>query len=69
MNIYTNNQFSGFYPVGTAAVIVAPTADIATAILNAKLEAHGLPADAEEIDMELITTDEEGVRILCDGNY
>lgn len=69
MKVYTNNKFSGHWPVGTAAVVVAESESQATAILNAKLEDLGLPGDAVEKDMYLLNTRTENVRVLRDGNY
>lgn len=69
MKVYTNNKFSGHWPVGTAAVVVAESESQAAAILNAKLEELGLPGDAEQQDMSYLGTRTESVRILCDGNY
>lgn len=69
MKVYTNNKFTGHWPVGTAAVVVAESESQATAILNAKLEEMGLPGDAEQKDMSVLGTRAESVRILCDGNY
>lgn len=69
MKVYTNNKFTGHWPVGTAAVVVAESAVQAMNLLNIKLAAYDLPADAEEKDMVLVVTSKENVRILCDGNY
>lgn len=69
LNVYTNNQFSGHYPVGTAAVVVAQNAEMAADILNIQLEDYGLPADAKEKDMNLVDLYGGNSVILCDGNY
>ena len=66
--IWTNNKFEGYWPVGTAAVVIADTAEKAAGYLNFLLCERGLgKAKAEDmIEMEF----EDGrVRILCDGNY
>lgn len=68
MNVYTNNRFTGFYPVGTAAVIVAPDAATAAAMLTKELTARFLPG-AVEADMVLVHTETPGVTILNDGDY
>lgn len=72
MNIYTNNTFEGFYPVGSAAVVSAENAAAAAALLNHELETIGLKGDVKAGDMILFPspgTGDEEVRILCDGNY
>ena len=69
MNIYTNNQFTGLYPVGTAALVVAQTREIAAEILNNELESRGLDGDAHAHDMVIVDAEHVGVTILCDGNY
>lgn len=69
MNIYTCTKFNGFYPVGTAAVVVANTARFAAAQLNYELAELGLNPTAKQEDMVLINTDAPNVVILCDGNY
>ncbi len=69
--IYTCKTFTGFYPVGTAAVVVASDAVTASNLLNSHLQANGLPGDSTPDDMEHLDPeeDESFVRILCDGNY
>jgi len=75
MKIYTNNRFTGFYPVGTAAVVRAESKEDAAELLNVELKACGLPADAKPEDMVLFADWSElvewsdGVRILCVGDY
>jgi len=69
MNVYTCTKFKGFYPVGTAAVVVAKTARSAAALLNYGLAELGLDPTAKQEDMVLINTDEPKVVMLCDGNY
>lgn len=69
MNVYTCTKFNGFYPVGTAAVVVANTASFAAACLNYELENAGLEQSAKPEDMILVDTTEAHAIILCDGNY
>lgn len=69
MKVWTNNKFKGYYPVGTAAVVVAKTADMATLMLNDELEKEGLPRSAKEEDFVIMPTSKSSVRILADGNY
>lgn len=69
MKIWTNKEFHGFWPVGTAAVIIADTAEIATEKLNAALVEHGLKPTAEAKDMICFEYEDGNVRILNDGVY
>lgn len=71
MKVWTNNCFTGHYPVGTAAVVVAEDATDAAELLNQSLRDMGLPGDAEAGEMVEITIAEDttSVTILCDGNY
>lgn len=69
MNVYTNCDFEGFYPVGTGAVVVAETPQDAANQLNCALRDNGLKATAKAEDMNIIDTEVENVVILCDGNY
>lgn len=63
--IWTCNSFTGFWPVGTAAVVRAATADEASTILADALRKQGLP-QKEAPEMEPFEGD---VAILCDGDY
>ena len=68
MKLWANNKFKGFYPVGTAAVVVANNATDAADFLSMFLEEKGLdPAKVE--DMEEMPFVDGQVSILCDGNY
>lgn len=66
MNYYTNTNFTGHYPVGTAAVVHARSQKEAAERLNAELVKVGLPGDAKPQDMNIFRI---GVRILLDGQY
>ena len=67
-NVYTCTTFTGHYPVGTAAVIAAPSQEVAAEMLNSELQLRGLPGDAKPEDMILYPVD-DNCRILTDGNY
>lgn len=69
MKVYTCNEFTGFNPVGVAAVIAASSAAAAAKKLNKELKAKGLPGDALPEDMILFHPGDKDVRILYDGNY
>jgi len=69
MNVWTNTKFHGHYPVGTAAVVVAANEQLAAAVLNQKLLAHGLAASATPEQFERLPTTHTLAVVLCDGNY
>ena len=69
MKVWTNNNFEGFWPVGTAAVVVSKTAKEAAFELNFQLKERNLPAEVKESDMEELPMMDGQVKILCDGNY
>lgn len=69
MKIWTNNQFQGHWPVGTAAVCVAENSVAAAAMLNDDLESRGLPRSAKPEDFQPMAADIPQCRILCDGDY
>ena len=68
MKIWTNNTFKGRWPVGTAAVVAAETAEEASKQLNLMLSKehleHTVPSDMQEFDIS-----DGHVRILCIGDY
>lgn len=68
MKLWTNNKFEGFYPVGSAAVVIAETVEDATDYLSFFLNEIGLE-NAEIEDMKEMPLVNGQVRILCDGNY
>lgn len=68
MKVFTNRQFAGLWPVGSAAVVVADNAEQAADYLMQKLSEIWLtqeikPADMIELEMK------HGVIILCNGDY
>jgi hypothetical protein len=67
--IYTNNEFTGHWPVGTAAVVIADNSWKAAVLLNEELEKRNLRPTANEKDMKEFQMDCDKVLILCDGNY
>ena len=64
--VFVSNDFLGFWPVGTAAVIVAANEDDARRYLNNALTARGLDPNQGGTLRELVNY---GAEILCDGNY
>lgn len=69
MQVYTCTKFKGHYPVGAAAVIVAPTRAHAVDMINRKLEEIGLPQYVLMDDVELVDKNIPQTIIMCDGNY
>lgn len=69
MNVYTCTSFTGHYPVGTAAVVVARSRIEAARALENALTAHGLTQTIDPTKMTIIDPHHQNVRILNDGNY
>lgn len=71
LSAFTNNTFTGHYPVGTAAVVIALNRAQAARILTKELkEKHGLSdPQIHSKDMKEMPTDRTYCRVLCDGNY
>ncbi|AQG98332.1 hypothetical protein A9R05_05470 [Burkholderia sp. KK1] len=69
MRIYKCTNFTGFYPVGVAAVIVAECASAAEHLLNVALQAVGLPGDAQISEDDAINSDVPGIVMLRNGDY
>ena len=69
MKVFWCTNFTGFWPVGTAAVVVAEDYEQALSLLNSELQAIGLKGDATIDDLKLIALDVERALILNDGNY
>ena len=68
MKIWTNKEFTGHYPVGTAAVVIAETAEDAADYLNLFLAEAGLGECKVTQFIELPFVDGQ-VSILNDGDY
>ena len=69
LNVYTCNDHDGFYPVGTASVIVAPNEIEARQMLRAALGLRGLNAADDSFNLTLLPLHEATVRVLSDGSY
>jgi len=69
MKVWTNNDFVGPYPIGTAAVVVANTAEQAAFLLNDTLIDLGLDPTAEPEQFVRLTTNHPRAVVLRDGNY
>ena len=71
MKTWTCTKFTGYWPVGSAAVVYAETQSEAAELLNAVLKEKGLVGDATTENMQAFPSDGRclEVRVLCDGNY
>ena len=68
MHAYWCSEFTGHYPVGTAAVVVDVNAEYAAQALNVELRKQGLPGDAKASDMRKIGRT-PSVSIINNGDY
>lgn len=69
LGVYVCNQFTGHYPTGVAAVVVAESQEHAAQLLNEQLRLEGLSGDANSNMMALVMQESPQAVILCDGNY
>ena len=69
LKVFTNKEFTGWYPVGTAAVVVAESKEEAASRLNSALVSKGLEPSAKSEDMDFLPQGVGYCRILNDGNY
>jgi hypothetical protein len=60
-----SNDFTGHWPVGTAAIVIADSEEDARRYLTNALEARKLPQSG--FTLREIT--EYGAEVLCDGDY
>lgn len=68
MKIFTCTDFTGHWPVGVAAVVIAEDKAIAEAQLREALAVKGLKQNPNTA-IEIKEVSAPGVYILCDGNY
>lgn len=66
LRVWTSNDFSGFWPVGSALVVVAPTRKAAIDAAQVACARCGLTFDGT-VDELPLTAGES--RVLCDGDY
>lgn len=69
MNVYTHTKFSGHYPIGTAAVVVAENKRQAAKLLSTELAKRGLPQEIDLRHLERLFTTKNCVVVLRDGDY
>lgn len=66
MTTFYNDTFEGFYPVGTAAIVMADNQEEAAKLLEEALVIEGLPQHIDPDSMKIV---EDRVTIVCNGNY
>ena len=66
MKVWTTNDFTGHWPVGTSAVVIAQSEDRARELIERAVEKCGLKFDGT---LREVPSDEEAAIILRDGNY
>jgi len=69
MKIFTAKKFTGYWPVGTAAVIVARNVKEAVMLLEEELKKRGLSQKISPDSLVELNLNKETVVILRDGNY
>jgi hypothetical protein len=69
MKVWTNTEFEGYYSIGTAAVVVAETAEQAADLLNDDLQLLGLTRSATAEQFHRLPVNTPKVLILNNGNY
>ena len=69
MKVYMNNTFSGYYPVGTAAVVVAENKHSAAAMLSKILTRNGLSQEVTPESMMEVDLNKPNAYLLADGEY
>lgn len=69
--LYACKGFTGHYPVGTSAIVVAPSRSAAADMLAARLASLGLEQKEPITEAMMVEIDDTtpGVLMLNDGNY
>jgi hypothetical protein len=68
MKVFTCTTFEGRWPVGTAAVVVAPDESEARRLLGMELAKRGLRLDRDDIFLE-VPLHQTAAIVLRDGDY
>ena len=66
MKVYCSNDFTGFWPVGTAAIVVAPDFETAALLIEKELGTRHLKWGGT---LKEVQTENAQVIILNDGVY
>ena len=69
MFMFYCNKFTGHYPVGTAAIIIASSVDEAIGLLEEELRSRGLRQRIRPEQLTVIDLGHPQALILQDGNY
>lgn len=69
MKVFYYTGFTGRYPVGTAAVVVAEDKELAIQLLENRLIGMKLTQALKPEKMIEIPTSVRSTHILCDGDY
>lgn len=69
LKVFVSNDFKGFYPVGTSAVIVAESYEQARELLIAEMQAKGLKDSVHLFTLVEVDANNSHAIILQDGNY
>lgn len=69
LRVWTVKDFKGHWPVGTAAVVVAPDVFTAQKYLNKALEADGLAGSVNEYTLVELDLSKCSALILNNGEY
>jgi hypothetical protein len=67
LNVYAITAFSGHWPVGTAAVVLAESREEASDLLSEALARQGLSQKIDPADFIEISTKQ--ALVLCNGDY
>lgn len=69
LGVYTCTDFRGFWPVGTAAVVVAFDEIDAAIYLEIELGKIGISQGIRPEQMHKLKMEERTIEVLADGNY
>jgi len=67
MKVYYSTDFKGFWPVGTAAIVIAEDEAQAKSLLELQIKDAGLPPS--KFTVKELETSETKAIILRDGDY
>jgi len=66
MKVFYSNDFTGIWPVGTSAVVVAPDEENANRMLSDELGRIGMRFDGTLVEIDV---GKQHAIVLQDGNY
>lgn len=68
MKVFYSYDFEGHWPVGSAAIVIEGSRELARLLLDKELADHGLEDSKEYTLVEMDLTEAQAI-ILCDGDY